>query len=44
MRTLAIGPTAGGGPGGGQVVAEGTPDDVAKTQASFTGQFLKKVL
>ena len=34
----------GGGPNGGQVVAEGTPDDVAKVQASFTGQFLKKVL
>jgi excinuclease ABC subunit A len=32
------------GPGGGQVLAERTPDEVAKTQASFTGQFLKKVL
>ena len=39
---IDLGP--GGGPGGGQVVAEGTPDDVAKVQASFTGQFLKKVL
>jgi excinuclease ABC subunit A len=39
---IDLGP--GGGPGGGLVVAEGTPDDVAKTQASFTGQFLKKVL
>ncbi|HEY5449387.1 MAG TPA: excinuclease ABC subunit UvrA, partial [Polyangia bacterium] len=33
-----------GGPGGGQVVAQGTPDDVARNAASFTGQFLRKVL
>jgi excinuclease ABC subunit A len=33
-----------GGPGGGQIIAQGTPDDVAKTAASFTGQFLRKVL
>jgi excinuclease ABC subunit A len=33
-----------GGPGGGQVVAQGTPDDVARSAASFTGQFLRKVL
>ena len=39
---IDLGP--GGGPGGGQVIAEGTPDDVAKVQASFTGQFLRKVL
>ena len=39
---IDLGP--GGGPNGGQVVAEGTPDEVAKVQASFTGQFLKKVL
>jgi excinuclease UvrABC ATPase subunit len=25
-------------------VAQGPPDDVAKTAASFTGQFLRKVL
>ena len=31
-----------GGPGGGQVVAQGTPDDVARVAASFTGQFLRK--
>jgi excinuclease ABC subunit A len=39
---IDLGP--GGGPGGGQVIAEGTPDEVAKVQASFTGQFLRKVL
>jgi len=33
-----------GGPGGGQVVAQGTPDEVARNSASFTGQFLRKVL
>jgi excinuclease ABC subunit A len=33
-----------GGPGGGQVVAQGTPDDVARNAASFTGQFLRQVL
>jgi excinuclease ABC subunit A len=33
-----------GGPGGGQIVAQGTPEDVAKAAASQTGQFLKKVL
>jgi excinuclease ABC subunit A len=33
-----------GGPGGGQIVAQGTPEDVAKVAASYTGQFLKKVL
>ncbi|HEY7371883.1 MAG TPA: excinuclease ABC subunit UvrA [Polyangia bacterium] len=33
-----------GGPGGGQVVAQGTPDDVARAATSFTGQFLRKVL
>jgi excinuclease ABC subunit A len=39
---IDLGP--GGGPGGGLVVAEGIPEDVAKTQASFTGQFLRKLL
>jgi len=39
---IDLGP--GGGPGGGQVIAEGSPEDVAKVQASFTGQFLRKVL
>jgi len=33
-----------GGPGGGQVVAQGTPDDVARAAGSYTGQFLRKVL
>ena len=33
-----------GGNGGGTVVAEGTPEDVAAVQGSYTGQFLKPVL
>jgi excinuclease ABC subunit A len=33
-----------GGDGGGQVIAEGTPDQVAKTAGSFTGQYLAPVL
>ena len=33
-----------GGSGGGQVVAVGTPEDVAKVKASYTGQWLKTVL
>ena len=33
-----------GGARGGRVIAEGTPEDIAKTDASYTGQFLKKVL
>ncbi|MCD2259019.1 excinuclease ABC subunit UvrA [Psychroserpens luteolus] len=33
-----------GGNRGGQLIAEGTPEDVAKTKASITGQFLKDKL
>jgi excinuclease ABC subunit A len=33
-----------GGEGGGEVVAAGTPDDVARCTASYTGQFLKRIL
>ncbi|AIT60995.1 excinuclease ABC subunit UvrA [Corynebacterium doosanense] len=33
-----------GGSGGGTVVAEGTPEDVAKVEGSYTGQFLREVL
>jgi excinuclease ABC subunit A len=37
-----LGPEGGGG--GGRVVAEGTPEDIAACKASHTGRFLKKVL
>jgi excinuclease ABC subunit A len=33
-----------GGDGGGEIVAAGTPEDVARNSASYTGQFLKPVL
>ena len=33
-----------GGDGGGQVVATGTPENVAKVNSSYTGKYLKKVL
>ncbi|MBR7742205.1 excinuclease ABC subunit UvrA [Phycicoccus sp. BSK3Z-2] len=33
-----------GGSGGGQVVAEGTPEQVAKVEASHTGRFLAPIL
>jgi excinuclease ABC subunit A len=33
-----------GGSGGGTVVAEGTPEDVAAVEASHTGRFLKEIL
>ncbi|MGO4571399.1 excinuclease ABC subunit UvrA [Microvirga sp. 2TAF3] len=33
-----------GGDGGGLIVAEGTPEDIAKSKASHTGRFLKEVL
>jgi len=33
-----------GGPGGGRIVATGTPEQVARTESSYTGQFLRKLL
>jgi excinuclease ABC subunit A len=33
-----------GGDGGGEVVAVGTPEDVAQNKRSYTGQFLKEVM
>ena len=33
-----------GGSGGGMVVAEGTPRDIANSEASYTGQYLKEIL
>ena len=33
-----------GGDRGGKIVAQGTPEQVAKVKASFTGQYLKKIL
>ncbi len=33
-----------GGSGGGEVIASGTPEEVAKTKGSYTGKFIKEVL
>jgi excinuclease ABC subunit A len=33
-----------GGDGGGEIVASGTPEEVAKTPRSYTGQYLKALL
>ncbi len=33
-----------GGSGGGQIIATGTPEEVAKTSGSYTGQFLAPML
>ena len=33
-----------GGDGGGRIVAEGSPEEVAKVPGSYTGEFLKKIL
>jgi len=33
-----------GGNGGGEIVAEGTPEDVMKNANSYTGEYLKKML
>jgi len=39
---LDIGPE--GGDGGGQLVAKGTPEEVANNEKSYTGKYLKKAL
>ncbi len=39
---IDIGPE--GGERGGKIVAKGTPEDVAKSTASYTGKYLKKML
>src|SRR5690349_19704021 len=39
---IDLGP--GGGVNGGKIVVEGTPETVAATKASFTGQYLKPLL
>jgi excinuclease ABC subunit A len=39
---IDIGPE--GGERGGTIVAKGTPEDVAKSEKSYTGKYLKKVL
>ena len=33
-----------GGQGGGQVIATGTPEEIAKVPESYTGQYLKQLV
>jgi excinuclease ABC subunit A len=33
-----------GGAAGGQVIAKGTPEQIAKNKSSYTGQFLTKMV
>ena len=33
-----------GGDGGGQIIAQGTPEELVKIEQSYTGQFLKSAL
>ena len=39
---IDLGPS--GGFRGGRIVAQGTPEEVAKVRESFTGEYLKKLL
>ena len=39
---IDIGPE--GGDGGGEIVATGTPEQVAAVEGSYTGQFLRELL
>jgi excinuclease ABC subunit A len=41
-HVIDLGPE--GGPGGGCIVASGTPETIAATEASYTGQYLRTVL
>ena len=33
-----------GGDGGGEIIAEGSPEEVAKVKGSYTGKYLRIVL
>ena len=41
-HVIDLGPE--GGAAGGRIVAQGTPEDVAKSRESYTGQFLAEIL
>lgn len=41
-HVIDIGPE--GGDGGGQIIATGTPEEIAKVKASYTGHYLKDML
>jgi excinuclease ABC subunit A len=39
---IDLGPEGGGG--GGRIIAEGTPEQVARVKGSYTGRFLAPIL
>ncbi len=41
-HVIDLGPA--GGAAGGEIIAEGTPEEVAKVRASFTGRYLREIL
>ncbi|MBI2324668.1 MAG: excinuclease ABC subunit UvrA [Chloroflexi bacterium] len=41
-HVIDLGPE--GGKAGGEIIAEGTPEEIAKVRRSFTGQFLRQLL
>jgi excinuclease ABC subunit A len=41
-HVIDLGPE--GGARGGEIVAQGTPEQIAKVSASYTGEFLKRML
>ena len=41
-HVIELGPE--GGEAGGEIIAYGTPEDVAKVPRSYTGQYLKRLL
>ncbi|MBX7115005.1 MAG: excinuclease ABC subunit UvrA, partial [Myxococcaceae bacterium] len=41
-HVIDLGPE--GGAGGGEILAQGTPEEVAQVKASYTGQYLKQML
>ena len=44
MGGLVIDLGPGGGESGGHIVAQGTPEEIANTPKSLTGQYLKPLL
>ena len=44
MREYIIDLGPEGGIGGGQIIAQGTPSEVARCKQSYTGQYLKPML
>lgn len=41
-KIIDLGPE--GGTNGGQIIAEGTPEEVAKIKKSYTGYYIKEML